>query len=539
LGALEAPLIRDNFIGHKGYAGRSGPQDFMRTYFTAFVIATILSLCLTPVVRRLAIRFGVVSAPGGRHIHQSPVPRLGGVAIFLALVAPLIGLFFVQSDVAVTIGKESSQVRGLLLGGGLMGLVGFVDDTRGLRALHKLYAQLLASAVAFAFGFRIDAVAIPGFGVMEMGAFALPVTMLWITGIVNAVNLIDGLDGLAAGVVFFAGVTNFVVARLAGSVFVALIMASMLGALLGFLFHNFNPARIFMGDTGSYFLGFVLATTSLAGSLQKESTAVSLLVPVVALGIPITDTMFAMVRRVIERRPLFSPDRGHIHHRLLDLGLTHRRVVLVIHGLSIILTLSAIGLALGRSWEVGLAILGASAVLVVLIRFAGYSQGFVRPPRALVDRDAQRLRGALLELPSRLTQAGSELDVWNALDRVLEDANLTHLELLERKQGGAVCVFRRTRARRAERDVIFSRHALGPEHAARYDLQFAWASEVGMVSPQADVLLQLLADYVTQSLLRLQSPFAPMLSKGTEGATDPAPEPADGTVAAAAMHAKT
>jgi len=234
-------------------------------------------------------------------VHRNAIPRLGGVAIFLALITPLIGLFFVESGVAFTIRQQSSQVQGLLLGGGLLGLVGLIDDTRGIRAHHKFYVQLAASAIAFAFGFRIEAVAVPGFGDLQMGVFALPVTMLWITGIVNAVNLIDGLDGLAAGVVFFAGLTNFVVAQISDSIFVALIMAAMLGALFGFLFYNFNPARIFMGDSGSYFLGYVLATTSLAGALQKESTAVSLLVPVVALGIPITDTLFAMVRRFVER----------------------------------------------------------------------------------------------------------------------------------------------------------------------------------------------------------------------------------------------
>ncbi len=233
----------------------------MRTYVTAFIIAAIVSVILTPIVRRLALRAGAVSTPGGRHIHERVVPRLGGVAIFLALITPMISLFFVESDVALIIRGQKSQVIGLLLGGGLMGLVGLLDDVWGVRALYKFNAQLIAGAIAFGFGFHIDAVRVPGFGDLQMGAFALPITVLWITGIVNAVNLIDGLDGLAGGVVFFAAVTNFVVARLSGSVFTALIMAATMGALLGFLFFNFNPARIFMGDSGSYFLGFVLATT--------------------------------------------------------------------------------------------------------------------------------------------------------------------------------------------------------------------------------------------------------------------------------------
>jgi UDP-GlcNAc:undecaprenyl-phosphate GlcNAc-1-phosphate transferase len=509
----------------------------MRTYVTAFLIAAFVSVILTPLVRMFAVRIGAVSTPGGRHVHARTVPRLGGIAIFVALITPLISLFFVESSVALMIRSQPKQVEGLLLGGGLMGVLGLVDDTKGVRAVHKLAVQLLASTVAFAFGFRIDAVAVPGFGDLQMGVFALPVTMLWITGIVNAVNLIDGLDGLAAGVVFFAAVTNFVVAQIAGSVFVALIMAAMLGSLFGFLFYNFNPARIFMGDSGSYFLGYVLATTSLAGSLQKESTAVSLLIPVVALGIPITDTLLAMVRRVVERRSIFSPDRGHIHHKLLDLGLTHRRAVLIIHAMSIVLTLAAIGLALGRSWEVGLAILAASAVLVALIRVAGYFENIVRHPRALRDPDSERLRSGLLELPLQLAGARSELEVWSAVEGVLARSKLTYVELVAR---GSVDgrVFRRTRpdAPADERDLVFSSHLLGRDYAARYELKFAWRSDIGVVSLQTDVLLQLLADFVTLSLVRLESRFAP-LSEARE--TKRARIALDTPVASTAAHAKS
>jgi UDP-GlcNAc:undecaprenyl-phosphate GlcNAc-1-phosphate transferase len=512
----------------------------MRTYVTAFIIATILSAVLTPLVRKLALGIGAVSPSGGRHaLHPTAVPRLGGIAIFVALIAPLVGLFFVESGVAIIIRDQSVQVEGLLLGGGLMGLVGFIDDTRGIRALHKFLAQLVAAGVAYAFGFRIDAISLPLFGDLQMGVFALPVTMLWITGIVNAVNLIDGLDGLAAGVVFFAGLTNFVVAHISGSVFVALIMASMLGALLGFLFYNFNPARIFMGDTGSYFLGYVLATTSLAGALQKESTAVSLLIPVVALGIPITDTLFAMVRRFVERRPIFSPDRGHIHHKLLDLGITHKRAVLIIHAMSIVLTLAAIGLALGRKWEVGLAILAASSVLIALIRFAGYSESLVRHPKSRRDRDAELLRQALQEAPAHLMRARSEVEIWEALEALIGRAKMGYVDLIENVVDGEEQRLLRKSAPDCpsdDRDFVFSRHTLGPEHAARYSLKFAWQSDVGSVSPKAEVLLELLSDFVAQHLVRLSSHFAPSARvEETESSRESGTSPVPGNAA----HAKS
>ncbi|MCK6589042.1 MAG: undecaprenyl/decaprenyl-phosphate alpha-N-acetylglucosaminyl 1-phosphate transferase [Polyangiaceae bacterium] len=344
----------------------------MRSFVAAFAVSTVVCGALTPAVRRLAHRVGAVSQPSARHVHERPTPRLGGLAIFVAFFAPLIGLFFVDSPVAVMFTSEPRKVLGLFLGSLVMCGVGVADDTRGMRALYKFLAQIAAGVIAFECGFEIRAVSLPLFGELSMGIFAAPVTVLWVVGIINAVNLIDGLDGLAAGVVFFAAVTNLVVGLVVGADFVCLLMSSMLGAVFAFLFFNFNPARIFMGDSGSYFLGYVLAITSLAGASQKASTAVALLAPVVALGVPIFDTLFTMVRRFLERRPLFSPDRGHIHHRLLDMGLTHRRAVLIIYGVSVVLTGLAIAISIGRSWEAGLAMLVASLVLIGLVKFVGY-----------------------------------------------------------------------------------------------------------------------------------------------------------------------
>ncbi|MBK8995837.1 MAG: undecaprenyl/decaprenyl-phosphate alpha-N-acetylglucosaminyl 1-phosphate transferase [Myxococcales bacterium] len=297
----------------------------MRSYVAAFLVAMVVGAVLTPLVRLVALRLGAVAVPGGRHVHRAPVPRLGGISIAVALCAPLVALFLVDSTVAMGFRHAARLLVGMVIGATALCVVGVIDDTKGVRAPVKLGVQVAAAVVAYYSGFRIEAVHLPVGGALSMGVFALPITVLWV-GITNAVNLIDGLDGLAAGVVFFAAVTNFVVAYISDSIFVAVLMAAMMGSLIGFLFYNFNPARIFMGDSGSYFLGFVLATSSLAGASQKTSTTVSLLVPVVALGVPIFDTLFSMVRRVLERRPVFSPDRGHIHHRLLDLGITHRRL---------------------------------------------------------------------------------------------------------------------------------------------------------------------------------------------------------------------
>ncbi|MCA9581655.1 MAG: undecaprenyl/decaprenyl-phosphate alpha-N-acetylglucosaminyl 1-phosphate transferase, partial [Myxococcales bacterium] len=285
----------------------------MRSSLIGFAVALVLAGVLTPVVRRIAIHYGAVDSPGERRVNVRKIPRLGGLAVFVAFFLPLGTLFALDSQVASVLFSNPLRAVGLLAGAAIVTTLGAWDDLRGVRAWHKLGIQTVAAIVAFACDFRIDAIALPGLGNLQMGIFALPVTVLWIVAIINALNLIDGLDGLAGGVAFFVCVTNFVVASLHGSSLVMLTAACLAGALLGFLWYNFNPASIFMGDSGSMFLGFILATMSMLGASVKSSTTVAMLVPLVALGLPIMDTLLAMVRRWLERRPIFSPDKGHIH----------------------------------------------------------------------------------------------------------------------------------------------------------------------------------------------------------------------------------
>ena len=514
----------------------------MRSMVVAFLVATLVSALATPLVREFAFRLGAVSLPGGRHLHGRTIPRLGGVGIFAAFAAPLIGLFFVESRVAEAFRADFVRIVGLLVGGLVMCVVGFLDDTRRVRALYKLYAQIAVGVLAWACGYRIDAVQIPVLGTLSMGAFALPVTLLWIVGLVNAINLIDGLDGLAAGVVFFAGLTNFVVAFIGGNYEIGLLMAAVLGAVLGFLFYNFNPARIFMGDSGSYFLGYVLATTSLQGATTKASTAVSLVVPVIALGVPIFDTLFAMVRRFLERRSMFSPDRGHIHHRLLDMGLTHRRAVLLLYGLSIVCTVCAISISLGRSWPAGAAMLVLSVALIGVIRFARFFERahVVRRQKARMrSRDAEVLRRLLPEVPALFARLDTEAQVLEALKVVMHRAELCALEvvmtpdddelesdtgrheppsvrirkaLARAKDRKSVTAFRWTDARHgdpASPDANRARYPIGSDASARAAIKFAWHSDYGEVSAQVEVLLQVIVDIVAASLTRVESAYAP------------------------------
>jgi len=505
----------------------------MRAFVAAFVVAALVGIILTPIVRALALRLQVVDRPGGRHVHCQAIPRLGGVAICLSFLVPLVSLFYAESVVAATFRAESKRGWGLIAGALLMSALGLIDDTRGLRAIYKLAIQIVIAGIAFGCGYRIDAIDLPLLGTLQMGVFALPVTVFWIVGIVNAVNLIDGLDGLAGGVVFFAALTNLVVAVLSGNSFVAIIMASTMGAVLAFLFYNFNPARIFMGDSGSYFLGFVLATSSLMGASQKASTTVSLLVPMVALGVPIFDTLFAMVRRFLERRSIFSPDRGHVHHRLLDMGITHRRAVLILYGVSILFAAAAIAMSLGRNWEVGVAILIASVAMIGMVRFVGrfeYTLLRTRQKARIRSYHSEVLRRLLPGVRARFTATQNEAELLEALEQLGRDAKLDAIEVVAPgpKTAEIRFVWTRDPSGQRPRDSVSARYPL--HGAPPFDVKFVWQSEFGEVSPQVDILLQIIADVLQSELRRVGSSLVP--------ATEPVRESRPSFTAVTATHAE-
>jgi UDP-GlcNAc:undecaprenyl-phosphate GlcNAc-1-phosphate transferase len=493
----------------------------MRSYVALFFVSALVSALLTPAVRLLAIRMGAVSEPGGRNVNARTVPRLGGVAICLAFLVALGALYVSEAAAAAAIHAEAVRLLGVVAGGIFLCAVGVIDDTKSVRVLYKLLAQVGAAIVAFECGFRIDAVFLPYLGTLSMGVFALPVTLLWIVGITNAINLIDGLDGLAGGVVFLAGFTNLVVAHVTGAAFVEITMIAMLGSVAGFLLFNFNPARIFMGDSGSYFLGFFLGTMSLSGASQKASTAVSLLVPVLALGLPIVDTLFAIVRRFLERRPLFAPDRGHVHHRLLDMGLTHRRAVLTLYAICVAFTATAIGVSLGRSWAVGVALLAATVLITGVVRFIGafeYSLLVRRQKGRMRGRDAELLRALLPEVPAMFASVRAEDDVWRALETILERGQIVTAELVA--AGGsdeAIARWGREAAPARYEDTVSARYPLGPDAFARAELRFRWRNGASDVSPQAEALLQVIVDIISSALSRVGSAHAPRPAEPPRG----------------------
>jgi UDP-GlcNAc:undecaprenyl-phosphate GlcNAc-1-phosphate transferase len=323
----------------------------MRTAAVAFIISMLCGTFLTPLVRRLAYHFGALDhARSSRKIHGHPIPRLGGVAIVVAFYAPMVGLLLLHSGVGSMFVAERAHVIGLFAGGIIIALLGLYDDLRGANAWKKFAVQFAVAGLLFALGFRFDVLANPFGQPIDLGWANLPFTLFWIVGVINAMNLIDGLDGLAGGVALVAVVTTFLISLQRAHPLMMLFSSALAGSIVGFLFYNFNPASIFMGDTGSMFLGFVLATTAMQTN-QKASTTVAVLIPCIALGLPIMDTLLAIGRRAIRGRPLFQADKEHIHHKLMDRGLSHRQAVLVLYGFCVLLGVAALVLTYANSGQ--------------------------------------------------------------------------------------------------------------------------------------------------------------------------------------------
>ncbi|EFW29279.1 glycosyltransferase family 4 protein [Selenomonas artemidis] len=326
----------------------------MPDHVLAFMIALGVALFLTPVVISFARRTGALDAPDARKVHVRPIPRIGGIGIYAAFMVSVL----VQMSISDLSPELMTSLWGLLAGGTIIVAIGIIDDYRDLPAKVKLLGQIFAACVlVIGFDVRIDVITDPLGDFIYLEYFAIPATIFWVVGLTNTVNLIDGLDGLAAGVSSIAAVTIFLVAMEEGIPFVAMITAALAGAAIGFLYYNFNPARIFMGDTGSMFLGFMLAGISVIGAVKSAAT-IALIVPILALGLPILDTTFAIVRRARNHRPIFKPDKGHLHHRLLAHGFTQKQAVLLMYVVSALFGLCALALT---------AVSTQAALLIIII----------------------------------------------------------------------------------------------------------------------------------------------------------------------------
>lgn len=302
----------------------------LSVYGFPFLLAMLISFVLTPYIKKLAFAIGAIDKPDNRKVHKKIMPRLGGLAIYIG--------FMVAAVASIELTKE---IVGVLIGGTVIVIIGILDDKYSLPAKVKLLGQIFAAAILVLFGIEIEWVNHPLGGYIYTEYFSIPLTIFWVISFTNVVNLIDGLDGLAAGVSAIASITVILVAAQMGYFHVAVLTSALAGGIVGFIRYNFNPATIFMGDTGSMFIGYMLAAISVLGAFKTAAT-ISLIVPAIALGLPIMDTSFAILRRYSNGRPIFQPDKGHIHHRLLAMGMNQKQAVLLMYGITALLGIGAV-----------------------------------------------------------------------------------------------------------------------------------------------------------------------------------------------------
>jgi UDP-GlcNAc:undecaprenyl-phosphate/decaprenyl-phosphate GlcNAc-1-phosphate transferase len=324
-----------------------------------FFVSFLTVMVLTPLVIKFAHKIGATDKPNHRKVHAKVMPRLGGLAIFLGVVA---GFF--------AAGLHHEKLTGISIGAVLIIILGILDDKYELSAKVKLMGQIVAAGIVVSTGLTIDFISIPFLAKINLGIWAIPVTIFWIVAITNAINLIDGLDGLAAGISSIGIATVAFMAGAAGKSLILALALILLGSTIAFLFYNFHPAKIFMGDTGALFLGYSIGILSLLG-LYKSVTLFSFIVPIIILGVPIFDTTYAIIRRVVNKKPIGAPDKSHLHHRILAIGLSHRNTVLVIYALGILFSVAAVVFDTSTLWGSLLIVFGLLLLFQIIAELIG------------------------------------------------------------------------------------------------------------------------------------------------------------------------
>jgi UDP-GlcNAc:undecaprenyl-phosphate/decaprenyl-phosphate GlcNAc-1-phosphate transferase len=367
-------------------------RDHLEVVYGA-ALALVIVVVFTPAVAGMARRLGAVDLPDERRVHRIPIPRLGGLAMFFGIIVPSLAFL-----------DLTRPVRGLLVGAAVATCVGAIDDFRGLVWWEKLAGQILAASIPPIFGIWIDHFTFPFLGVYDLSVWlGVPLTVLWIVAVMNMVNFLDGLDGLAAGVCAIAGFTFALIALSLGKPTAAAFSAIIFGATLGFLRHNFFPARVFMGDSGAMLLGFSLAAVSVEGLLKTAAT-VALFFPLLVLAVPILDTGFVVAKRLKYRQPITAPDKAHLHHRFVNIGFSQRRAVVYIYFWVATLAAAALGTRYipfredGRwhAWPtvgaaaLGLLAVGASVYMIYLLEIVKLANPRIRRRRREAEERERR-----------------------------------------------------------------------------------------------------------------------------------------------------
>ena len=337
----------------------------MKTYIFTYLGSFIMSLILTPAIIALAKRYELFDRTEARKVHSGRIARIGGLAIFISMMCMVGAAYFLPNKIGGNFHQFGVKILAMLGGATIIFITGLIDDIKSVKTWIKLLTQTAAAIMVCAFGIRIEVIKVPDLFSLNFGIFSWPFTILWIVGVTNAVNFIDGLDGLAAGICAIACGTIAALAAYFNQAVLCVMMLALAGSLTGFLFFNFNPAKIFMGDCGSLFLGFIIATATVMCT-AKSQAMVGFALPLLAMGIPIFDTLFIMLNRFGDKKPVYMPDREHFHHRLLKLGLKHRHITVLAYAVTLLATGAGVFIMAARSVK-SIIMFVSILVLIVLI----------------------------------------------------------------------------------------------------------------------------------------------------------------------------
>ncbi len=498
----------------------------MRSYVTLFMLSFIAALLLTPVVRRKATEWGAIAVPdgaeGGRHIHDKPTPRLGGIAIYLAFMISLACVPLIPNMVGDIFRASLPKLLMLLAPATLIFLFGIYDDFRNVGAPEKLIVQTIAAAMIFAGGFRIENISSPFGGHWHLPLWlSFVLTAAWIICITNAFNLIDGIDGLAAGASVFALLSILVFSVAQGNPEISQLAIVLIGAVLGFLRFNFNPATIFLGDSGSLFLGFMAAALSLAGS-QKGSTIVAIAIPLVSFGLPVTEAGLSLARRFVSGQSLLAGDRGHIHHKLLQHGLSQRQTAILLYAVCALFSLFGLMLINPQRSLAALVffVLGVGIVFgVQQLRYAEFAelgsqirQGVTQRRRSLavnvrVRRASEDL--SKVQTSSQLFAALESMLETNEFDRAVLDLNVAQFSIAQVSASHTIWSWRRESA---EPNEDLPGYAFADETSARWTLSLPLTDEAGNGIGLITFHRKLAANALTMDLKHLCGEFQVELS---------------------------
>jgi UDP-GlcNAc:undecaprenyl-phosphate/decaprenyl-phosphate GlcNAc-1-phosphate transferase len=473
------------------------------TYFLFFLVAFLLALTMTPLIRAFSIRFGFLDAPGKRKVHKEDIPRLGGVAVFIATAVPFVVFLIPGHFTGQEAAKNGQPLLGMVLGCSMVFGIGIWDDIRRLPPWPKLTAEIGASVVVFMFGLKVQFVFNPFGPPLDIPWLNGLLTVFWLVGITNAVNLADGIDGLATGIATFAAAVLFSMTLPTVYTLVPYLAIALCGACLGFLRYNFSPATIFLGDSGSLFLGFYLGCLSLWAS-EKSVIAFALFIPITVLGLPIVDMIYAVLRRWHRGVPLGQADRDHIHHRLLEKGFSHRRAVLMLYGINFFLAALAGFLLFTRNSLAAyvIVILGGAAVLGSRIlgyfRFSGLFQDLITR-----WRDSQKIK--YLAFRTRMLARAFEEEKslerrWTLVGGLFEEVGIQRAEIRPEPGSAQALIWVAKEPMEQGNKIVALHLPLSGKKGTIGTLEILWSASQGAFPPGINRILNMMVNEFCQNL---------------------------------------